>query len=291
MLASVIITTYKRPAYLFRAVCSVLAQSLTDFEVIIVDDSPDSPSEEAISSLLSDRRIHYHRNERNLGGGASRNVGLEFSTGEYVCFLDDDDVWLPDRLLLAARALRPSTIWSSVGWEWREDATGRLEKRRVANRTGRVAGLPRWMHNIAVDYLVQREVALTLPTSETLNYYIPMEFICRLFKVAPPVFVPEVLISCRTHPGERTSTRSARAKLDDIAAIRRLHGDLLGSDRAADAHFLTIEAALLEEEGHCMDAAFRYARAAALRPNLKNPMRGARAGVKALRTLVRSGLP
>jgi len=96
-LVSVVITTHNRKEMLRRAVGSVLDQTFTDFEIIIVDDhSTDGTSPESIGH--DDSRIRYVRNEECRGANYSRNVGINASRGEFVCILDDDDEWLPSKL-------------------------------------------------------------------------------------------------------------------------------------------------------------------------------------------------
>jgi glycosyltransferase involved in cell wall biosynthesis len=96
---SVIIPTYGRSALLAEAVASVLAQSFTDFECIVVDDaSPEAPT------LPDDPRLQLIVRPHNGGPPAARNTGIAAATGDYVAFLDDDDVWRPERLSAAAEA-------------------------------------------------------------------------------------------------------------------------------------------------------------------------------------------
>lgn len=92
--ASIIIATHNRPHLLLRAVQSARAAG-TDIEIIVVDDAS-SPETQAVCSTLPG--IKYLRIERNQGLGGARNVGIVASTGEYLAFLDDDDVRLPGSL-------------------------------------------------------------------------------------------------------------------------------------------------------------------------------------------------
>ncbi len=94
MKVSVIITTYKRNHYLREAIDSVLAQSFGDFELILVDDDPFSDETEKIVMSYKDSRITYVKNEKNLKGSKSLNVGLKMAKGEYIAILDDDDSWI-----------------------------------------------------------------------------------------------------------------------------------------------------------------------------------------------------
>ncbi|MDT4762161.1 glycosyltransferase [Sphaerochaeta sp. PS] len=98
---SVIITTYKRPfEILSRAIDSALTQTHQNFEIIVVDDSPDSPEREMLKNRVKEvysDRLLYIQNPKNLGACASRNIAIKCSTGQYIALLDDDDQWLPNK--------------------------------------------------------------------------------------------------------------------------------------------------------------------------------------------------
>jgi glycosyltransferase involved in cell wall biosynthesis len=95
---SVIIPSYNRASILHRAIESILKQSFTDWELIIVDDGSIDSTEELVSSY-KDSRIHYVF-QKNKGVCAARNNGAYVSKGEFLCFLDSDDYvtenWLSD---------------------------------------------------------------------------------------------------------------------------------------------------------------------------------------------------
>ena len=94
---SVVIPTRNRAELLPRAVGSVLAQTWTDFELIIVDDHS-TDATPAVIAGFADGRIRSFRHERNSGQSKALNTGIEHARGEYVAFLDDDDEWLPAKL-------------------------------------------------------------------------------------------------------------------------------------------------------------------------------------------------
>ena len=96
-LVSVIIPTYNRKRLLSRAVKSVLNQSYSNLECIIVDDASSDETREVINSFQDDRII-YFRHEENKGASAARNTGIKKSQGEFIAFLDDDDLWFPEKL-------------------------------------------------------------------------------------------------------------------------------------------------------------------------------------------------
>lgn len=109
-LFSVIIPTHGRSTLLADAVDSVLAQSVQDFELIIVDDGSPEPVR-----VTEDTRIRLLRIESNGGPARARNLGVEASTGEILAFLDDDDVWVPERLSFAVEGLKRAPV--AVCWQ------------------------------------------------------------------------------------------------------------------------------------------------------------------------------
>ena len=96
---SIIIPTYNRVEFLAISVNSVLNQTFTDFELIISDDASTDNTRQYVKSI-SDPRVKYICNDKNLGIAATRNNALTSSEGQYIAFLDDDDEWFEDKLTL-----------------------------------------------------------------------------------------------------------------------------------------------------------------------------------------------
>src|SRR4030043_1639450 len=94
---TVVIPTYNRSAFLKEALQSVLDQTFQDFEVLVIDDHSTDNTKEVVESFYDDR-ITYILNDRARGGAGTRNAGIFRARGEWVAFLDDDDIWLPKRL-------------------------------------------------------------------------------------------------------------------------------------------------------------------------------------------------
>jgi glycosyltransferase involved in cell wall biosynthesis len=94
---SVVIPTKNRRRLLLRTLRTVRAQRGVDLEVVIVDDGSSDGSGDAVLAL-GDPRITVVRNERSGGVSAARNTGLERARAPWVAFLDDDDLWAPDKL-------------------------------------------------------------------------------------------------------------------------------------------------------------------------------------------------
>ena len=96
---TVILPTHNRASLLQQAIDSIRQQTLTDWELIIIDDaSGDSTPEMVRAWTQQDPRIHYYRHNTNQGAAAARNTGLMHARGTYVAFQDDDDVSHPERL-------------------------------------------------------------------------------------------------------------------------------------------------------------------------------------------------
>jgi glycosyltransferase involved in cell wall biosynthesis len=96
-LVSVVMATYNRERYLGLAVRSVIAQTFTDWELIVIDDGSVDGTPALMEPLLADPRIRYERQE-NKGQASARNRGLKAARGEFVCFMDSDNLWLADKL-------------------------------------------------------------------------------------------------------------------------------------------------------------------------------------------------
>ena len=94
-LVSVIIPTYNRGWAIKEAVDSVLAQDFTDFELIVVDDGSTDNTQDILNSYKEDIIVLH---QGNKGVSAARNRGIASASGQYIAFLDSDDLWLPQKL-------------------------------------------------------------------------------------------------------------------------------------------------------------------------------------------------
>lgn len=98
-MVSVIIPAYNCGRYLEEAVCSALAQTYEELEILVIDDCSTDDTIAIASKIANlDTRIKTIRNDHNLGVAATRNRGIKESAGEYIAFLDGDDAWQPDKL-------------------------------------------------------------------------------------------------------------------------------------------------------------------------------------------------
>ncbi len=97
MKISVIIPTFNSSKYISRAIGSVISQTYRPFEVIVIDDGSTDATNSVLGGYIRSGGIKYFYQE-NKGPGAARNLGIKNSSGEFVAFLDADDVWLPEKL-------------------------------------------------------------------------------------------------------------------------------------------------------------------------------------------------
>jgi glycosyltransferase involved in cell wall biosynthesis len=114
---SVIIPTYNRAAYLGIAIDSVLNQTFSDFELIVVDDGSTDDSE---SIVMEREGIIFVRMDENAGVSQARNIGIEKARGELICFLDSDDSWAKDKLELQYSCMnsqqKPAACYTDEIW-------------------------------------------------------------------------------------------------------------------------------------------------------------------------------
>ena len=123
---SVIIPTYNRAHLIGRAIQSVLNQTYQDFEIIVVDDGSSDNTEEVIKKI-HDNRIYYYKHEKNKGGAAARNTGINLAKGEYIAFQDSDDEWLPEKLSQQINIIKslPVDVGMIYTDMWRIDTSGK----------------------------------------------------------------------------------------------------------------------------------------------------------------------
>ncbi|MGD2174237.1 MAG: glycosyltransferase family 2 protein [Candidatus Brocadiaceae bacterium] len=120
---SVVIPAYNAEDYLQEALESVFAQTFTDYEVIVVDDASTDGTPEMLRGYEESGRIRVLTHQRNRGLSASRNSGIRAARGEFVTFLDADDVWRPERLAyhMAVMERNPEIMFlSNSGWWFKE---------------------------------------------------------------------------------------------------------------------------------------------------------------------------
>ena len=127
---SIIIPTYNRPHLLQRSIRSVLSQDERDVEIIVVNDAGFEPDH---SILHQDGRIRYVNHSENRGLAASRNTGIALAEGQYIGYLDDDDILLPNHLSLllsACRRFEAKVVYANASRRW-ENEKGEVVRRDI----------------------------------------------------------------------------------------------------------------------------------------------------------------
>lgn len=109
---SIILPTYNRANVVGKAIESVLTQTYTDFELIVIDDGSTDDTEKVIASY-DDKRICYYRMEANGGQSKARNYGMKMAKYDYLAFEDSDDLWRIDKLEAQMRVMKEAE--SDVG--------------------------------------------------------------------------------------------------------------------------------------------------------------------------------
>ena len=94
---SIVVTTFNRVNLLSETIGSILGQTYTDFELIIVDNMSEDGTKEYVVGI-ADSRIRYYKNANNGVIAVNRNFGIQQSMGKYIALCDDDDLWLSDKL-------------------------------------------------------------------------------------------------------------------------------------------------------------------------------------------------
>jgi len=134
---SVVISTYNKPDLLTEAVNSVLNQTFTDFELIIVDDESIDNTREVIADFQKKSDKIRYVFQKNGGPSAGRNAGIRESRGEYIAFLDHDDLWVPEKLMKQVKFLDDNKNYAMVyadAYEFNGDIVTEERKLREIDR-------------------------------------------------------------------------------------------------------------------------------------------------------------
>jgi glycosyltransferase involved in cell wall biosynthesis len=234
---SVVIATHNRRRLLTQALDSALAQRGVDLEVVVVENGSTDGTPGWLRSL-DDPRVRPVISERPLGATGARNEGLRAARGEWVGFLDDDDLWSPGKLRAQLDALESTgRTWGYTGCVY-IDARGRL-----------MGGTPPLDPEEVMARLPQRYVVPAGTSSmlwrngllpddglldPRLTYMVDWDLALRLSRTGPPAGVPKPLVAYRQH-GANMSVH-AGTYLDELAIIDAKSADLRGG-RALDVAY------------------------------------------------------
>jgi glycosyltransferase involved in cell wall biosynthesis len=213
-LISIVIPTYNRLPFIVEATRSVIAQTYTNWELIIVDDGSTDGTAEAINSI-ADPRILVTELPHKGTARLLRNIGIRIGTGEWVSFLDSDDRWLPRKLELQLKALKQSGLECCYTNFELIDETGKIMPARSRPFRPLSGNIIRELisneASLAIDtLLLSRRLFNDLNgfSTDPKLYREDYEFELRLALNAELIALPEVLVQVREHAGRATKAFS-----------------------------------------------------------------------------------
>jgi glycosyltransferase involved in cell wall biosynthesis len=229
---SVVIPTRDRRELLRLALLSVRGQTAVDIEVIVVDDASADDTASVVSAF-ADSRLRIVRQASPGGVSTARNRGIAEASGGWVAFLDDDDLWAPDKLALQLEAAtRSSRRWVYAGDVNVDDDLRVLTAfpaptpEQVMERLPRYNPVPSGASNVLVRADALAEAG---PFDSGLKRTEDWDMWIRVARTGPPAFVPRPLVAYRFHSANIAAETTAIVEEADRLATR--HG--IPVDRAA----------------------------------------------------------
>jgi glycosyltransferase involved in cell wall biosynthesis len=223
-MVSVVIPTRDRRALLVHAVASVLRQRDVDLEAIVVDDGSEDASSEAVRAL-GDARLRLVRHDRPRGVSTARNEGARIAGGRWLAFLDDDDLWSPDKLSLQIRAAEEAGVHWAYGGAVEIDADGRIVAgdpppspvALVSQLRSRNA-MPAGCSNVVVRASEFRDVGGFDPG---LRHLPDWDLWLRLAALGGPAIIGVPVVAYRIHPSQ--ATMDTRGMLEEARILAARH--------------------------------------------------------------------
>lgn len=211
---SVLMPVYNtKEEYLREAIESILNQTFTDFEFLILDDCPEESREKVVKSY-SDERIKYEKNDHNLGISSSRNKLIEMAQGEYLAIMDHDDVSLPTRFEKQVQYLDEHPYVGVCGC-WRED----FPQKEIFEFPEDDMEIKKQLLSACVVLHPASMIRKSILEKYCLRYeeeYTPCEdyrLWLRLIEVSQFHNIPEILFKYRNH-NDNTTSRSLDRMID-----------------------------------------------------------------------------
>jgi len=227
---SVIIPTYNRKEELIRCIHTVFDQSYKNtIEIIIIDDTETSQKkvlEKEFSSeqlLGKERKITYIHNSNKKGAPFARNLGIKKATGKYIAFLDDDDIWLPEKLEKQIRIMEKNPL---VGLVICHSLDKRFGKERISKPPKTVSHefiLKSFNLSSTSSYLLRKEVVIKLGGFDTcLHSAQEYDLAIRVSKNYKVRCIPEVLMIQHATKGQ--ISEDWNRKICGLIEIYHKHG-------------------------------------------------------------------
>lgn len=213
---SIVLTTHNRVDLLPQGVETVLSQGFSNFELLIVDDGSTDSTREVLPQITAkDNRIRVVSHEHSRGLSAARNTGIREACGDALAFLDDDDLWYPDKLKRQVHLLNksPDTCGLIYCWfEYFSASTGQVIEVRKPSLSGEVFAktIERQPLGNGSTFLIPKHVFNSVSGfDETLKRGIDGDFVRRLARQFNVNFVPETLARLRVDHGHGRITNDS----------------------------------------------------------------------------------
>lgn len=295
---SVVIPTWNRVELLSQAVDSVLGQTYEELELVVVDDGSTDGTATYLDGI-PDPRLRRVRLEHTGNVARARNAGAAVSTGTYLCFLDSDDLWLPDKLAVQVTATaRAGRCWSYTRYEHIDERGARVPARAGQWRplSGAIAAdiLAERASVTVVTVLMERKVFEELGGfDERPLIREDHELLVRLAREVDALAIPDSLALVREHAGR--TTRGQRGPEPFLVAARTyetlleslVEVELRRAARHQRARYLADAAAAHLEDGSFRAAAAALAAAARSGASLRRLASALRRGLGLKRELLR----
>lgn len=223
-LVSTIIATYNRRSMLPRAMRSVLAQSMRNLELIVVDDGS-ADGTDSVVAVFEDSRLRYVRHPSNRGLPAARNSGIRAARGRYIAFLDDDDQWVPEKLERQLKALADADAVLCAA-RLSDGRIRRFDKTAVAP-----ADLRRGNPFDPSGLIVSAELLRAVAFDETLRAGEDWDAFIRLAQRGRIAYLPEPLVMYDASPAGRMTTEAREMSIGELErrmAVLHKHRAFLG---------------------------------------------------------------
>jgi glycosyltransferase involved in cell wall biosynthesis len=203
-LVSVLMTAYNREKYIAEAIESVLAQTFTDFELVIVDDGSKDSTVEIARRYTNDRRVRVHVNENNLGDYPNRNRAAGEATGRYVKYVDADDMIYPHGLEVMVRCMEqfPQAALGVCQLDYRIDGRPyplQLSPTEAYRKEFLETGL---LGNSPLSAIIRTEAFRIVSGFSGTRYIGDTELWLKLAARFPVVIMPPGLAWWRSHSGQ-----------------------------------------------------------------------------------------
>lgn len=109
-LVSIIMPSWNTDRFIAESIQCVIDQTYTNWELLIVDDCSTDNTDSIVNPFLKDKRIKYFKNKKNCGAALTRNRALRMAQGEWIAFLDSDDIWAPDKLMWQIKFMKKNNL-------------------------------------------------------------------------------------------------------------------------------------------------------------------------------------